>query len=125
MFRFFEGLVDPYIDYKENDTPPRLILPFMMQYCRPFYGVFMVTTIMAFAIAATELSLIYFTGWIVDIMQGDPSQVLDENRTLLIILALLIIFVRPIIIIIDVSFVSFIFLLSFGQEKNCYLYIGN
>ena len=106
MFRFFEGLVDPYIDYKENDTPPRLILPFMMQYCRPFYGVFMVTTIMAFAIAATELSLIYFTGWIVDIMQGDPSKVLYENRTLLIILALLIIFVRPIIIIIDVALIN-------------------
>ena len=85
MFRFFEDLVDPYVDYEEINTPPKRILPFMMQYCRPFYGVFIVATIMAFAIAATELSLIYFTGWIVDVMQGDPSKVLDEYGTLLII----------------------------------------
>ena len=106
MFRFFEGLVDPYVDYEEIDTPPKRILPFMMQYCRPFYGVFIVATIMAFAIAATELSLIYFTGWIVDVMQGDPSTVLDEYGTLLIILAFLVIFVRPIIITLDVALLN-------------------
>ena len=91
MFRFFEDLVDPYIDYEETDTPPNRILPFMMQYCRPFYGVFIFTTIMAFVIAGTELSLIYFTGWIVDVMQGDPAKVLEEYGRLLIILALLVI----------------------------------
>ena len=106
MFRFFEGLVDPYVDYEENDTPPKRMLPFMMQYCRPFYGVFIIASIMAFAIAGTELSLIYFTGWIVDVMQGDPLKVLDEYGTLLIILALLVIFVRPIIITIDVALLN-------------------
>ena len=106
MFRFFEGLVDPYVHYEETDTPPKRILPFMMQYCRPFYGVFIVATIMAFAIAATELSLIYFTGWIVDVMQGDPSTLLDEYGTLLIILAFLVIFVRPIIITLDVALLN-------------------
>ena len=106
MFRFFEGLVDPYVDYEETDAPPKRILPFMMQYCRPFYGVFIVVTIMAFAIAATELSLIYFTGWIVDVMQGDPSTVLDEYGNFLIILAFLVIFVRPIIITFDVALLN-------------------
>ena len=106
MFHFFEGLVDPYVNYEEMDTPPKRILPFMMHYCRPFYGVFIVATIMAFAIAATELSLIYFTGWIVDVMQGDPSAVLDEYKTLLIILAFLVIFVRPIIITLDVALLN-------------------
>ncbi len=106
MFHFFESLVDPYVNYEEMDTPPKRILPFMMHYCRPFYGVFIVATIMAFAIAATELSLIYFTGWIVDVMQGDPSAVLDEYKTLLIILAFLVIFVRPIIITLDVALLN-------------------
>ena len=106
MFHFFESLVDPYVNYEEMDTPPKRILPFMMHYCRPFYGVFIVATIMAFAIAATELSLIYFTGWIVDVMQGDPSAVLNEYKTLLIILAFLVIFVRPIIITLDVALLN-------------------
>jgi ATP-binding cassette subfamily B multidrug efflux pump len=106
MFRFFEDLVDPYIDYEETYTPPNRVLPFMMQYCRPFYSVFIFTTIMAFVIAGTELSLIYFTGWIVDVMQGDPAKVLDEYGHLLIILALLVIFVRPIIITVHVALLN-------------------
>ena len=43
MFRYFENLVDPYVAYEENDTPPQRIMPFLREYARPFSKVFVVT----------------------------------------------------------------------------------
>ena len=38
MFRFFEQLVDPYVAYPQQDTPPRKLWPFLLTYARPFRG---------------------------------------------------------------------------------------
>ena len=43
MFKFFENLVDPYVDYVETDTPPRKLWPFLLEYARPFRRVFAIT----------------------------------------------------------------------------------
>ena len=43
MLRFFETLVDPYVDYPQTDTPPRRLLPFLLEFARPFRAVFVVT----------------------------------------------------------------------------------
>ena len=42
MFRFFEGLVDPYVEYEQTDTPPRRLWPFLREYVLPFRAVFAV-----------------------------------------------------------------------------------
>ena len=35
MFKFFEGLVDPYAAYTQTDTPPRKLWPFLQRYVSP------------------------------------------------------------------------------------------
>ncbi|MCA3440164.1 MAG: hypothetical protein INF50_07475, partial [Rhodobacter sp.] len=55
MFRFFEGLVDPYLDYEEADTPPRRLWPFLAQFCRPFRAVFAVTGMLSVIVAASDV----------------------------------------------------------------------
>jgi len=55
MFRFFEGLVDPYVEYEETDTPPKRLYPFLRAYAEPFMRVFWITGIVSVVIAITEI----------------------------------------------------------------------
>jgi len=95
MFRYFETLVDPYCDYVQTDRPPTGLWPFMLEYCRPFYGVFWLTAFMSFVVATSELGLIYYLGWIVDAMQGDPQSALTRLAPTLIGLTIFILVLRP------------------------------
>lgn len=95
MFRFFENLVDPYCDYAQTDRPPTGLWPFMLEYCRPFYRIFWLAAFMSFVVAASELGLIYYLGWIVDAMQGDPQTALTKLAPTLIGLTIFILVLRP------------------------------
>ncbi|XXK34636.1 ABC transporter ATP-binding protein [Rhodobacteraceae bacterium nBUS_22] len=95
MFRFFETLVDPYCEYAQTDRPPTGLWPFMLEYCRPFYRVFWLAAFMSFVVAASELGLIYYLGWIVDAMQGDPLTALTKLAPTLIGLTIFILLLRP------------------------------
>ncbi|XXK31174.1 ABC transporter ATP-binding protein [Rhodobacteraceae bacterium nBUS_24] len=95
MFRFFETLVDPYCEYAQTDRPPTGLWPFMLEYCRPFYRVFWLAAFMSFVVAASELGLIYYLGWIVDAMQGDPQTALTKLAPTLIGLTIFILVLRP------------------------------
>ena len=96
MFRFFEGLVDPYVDYEEKDAPPRRILPFLMEYSRPFRWVFVATALMTTIISAMEIVLIWYVGRLVDLLaQGAPAEVWARHGTEFILAALAIILIRP------------------------------
>ena len=95
MFRFFENLVDPYCDYAQTDRPPTGLWPFMLEYCRPFYRIFWLAAFMSFVVAASELGLIYYLGWIVDAMQGDPQTALTKLAPTLIGLTIFILLLRP------------------------------
>ena len=97
MFRFFETLVDPYCDYTQTDRPPQTLWPFMLEYCRPFYRIFWLAAFMSFVVAASELGLIYYLGWIVDAMQGDPQAALTRLAPTLIGLTVFILLLRPMI----------------------------
>ena len=97
MFRFFETLVDPYCDYTQSDRPPQTLWPFMLEYCRPFYRIFWLAAFMSFVVAASELGLIYYLGWIVDAMQGDPQAALTRLAPTLIGLTVFILLLRPMI----------------------------
>ena len=50
MFKFFEGLVDPYVSYVQTDTPPRKMWPFLREYIRPFRRVFWATGLTSVAV---------------------------------------------------------------------------
>lgn len=114
MLRFFERLVDPYIDYSETDTPPQKLWPFMMNYSQPFKRVFWVTGIMSIVVAVVEIWLIAYMGRVVDILQGDPALVWQTYGREFIYVALFILFVRPALQFIDVALLNNTILPNFG-----------
>ena len=75
MFRRFENMVDPYVDYPPTDRPPTRLLPFLLDYAQPFRAVFIWAALLAVLVAGVEIGLIWAMGWVVDILSGDPAQV--------------------------------------------------
>lgn len=114
MLRFFERLVDPYVSYSETDTPPTKLWPFMMAYSQPFKKVFVYTGIMSIVVAVVEIWLISYMGRVVDVLQGDPATVWQTYGTEFVIVALLIVFVRPVLQGIDVALLNNTILPNFG-----------
>ncbi len=106
MFRFFENLVDPFENYSETDVPPNRLYPFLKDYCRPFYGVFGVLVVLSCLVAGVEIGLIYFIGWLVDIMQGNPKLVWRQYGATLLIVGLLILFIRPVVFGVHVALLN-------------------
>ncbi|MFP7569366.1 ABC transporter ATP-binding protein [Marivita sp. S2033] len=114
MFRYFENLVDPYVAYDEKDAPPAKLLPFMLDYAQPFKRVFALAAIMSVIVAGIEIGLIWAMGWVVDILNGEPSQVWDEYGGWLIALALFILLIRPALQALDVLLLNNTILPNFG-----------
>ena len=62
MFRFFENLIDPYCEYREEDRPPTKLWPFLAGYMQPFRKVFVVTALVTIVVATIEIWLIAYIG---------------------------------------------------------------
>ena len=115
MFRFFEGLVDPYVAYEETDTPPRRLWPFLREYCRPFRAVFVVTGLLSVIVAAADVALIWYVGRLVDLLAtGTPHAVWATYGTEIILVALAILLVRPVLAVADVALLHNTILPNFG-----------
>ncbi|UYV36695.1 ABC transporter ATP-binding protein/permease [Rhodobacteraceae bacterium D3-12] len=114
MFRYFENLVDPYCDYPPEDRPPQTLWRFMLGYSKPFKTVFWLAGIMSVVVAAGELLLIYYMGWVVDILQGDPAGVWEEHGNTMIALAVFILLLRPAFQLFDVMLVNNAIMPNFG-----------
>ncbi len=102
MFKFFETLVDPYCDHLDEDVPPTKLWPFMARYMRPFRSVFVAATLMSIVVAAVEIGLIAYMGRIVDLLAKEPTQVWADHGSELIIVALVVLFIRPLLQAVDV-----------------------
>jgi len=115
MFRFFEGLVDPYVPYKESDTPPQRLYPFLREYAEPFKKVFWVTGISAVVIAIIEIWLLGYLGRLVDILtEGTPAQVWADNGGEFILVAVLILTMRPAFHMLQITLLNNTILPNFG-----------
>lgn len=115
MFRFFEGLVDPYLAYEETDTPPRRLWPFLMQFVRPFRGVFLVTGGLAMAAAVVDVALIWYVGRVVDYLgQGTPVEVMQQHGLEMALVAFAVLFLRPLLIVGNVALLHNTILPNFG-----------
>lgn len=114
MFRFFENLVDPYVSYPQEDRPPTTLWPFMKAYAEPFRKVFFWTALMSVLVAATEIGLIYYMGRIVDILGNDPEAFWDTYATEMIALVLFILFLRPLLHVLDVLLLNNAVMPNFG-----------
>lgn len=98
MFKFFEGLIDPYAAYPQTDTPPRKLWPFLRDYVRPFRGVFAVTAVVATLNSAFDVGLIWYVGRLVDLLaNGEPAQIWASHGTEVVLVALAILVLRPMI----------------------------
>ncbi|MBY6201693.1 ABC transporter ATP-binding protein/permease [Maritalea mobilis] len=115
MFRLFENMVDPYVDYPETDAPPRRLFAFLWDYSQPFKRLYALTAVMSVVVAAIEIGLIWYMGRIVDLMgQGEPAAVLADHGLELILAALFILFLRPMIQGLDVALLNNAILPNFG-----------
>ncbi|MEO0830396.1 MAG: multidrug ABC transporter ATP-binding protein, partial [Pseudomonadota bacterium] len=96
MFRLFENMVDPYTPYKEVDTPPQRLWPFLWDYAQPFRRVFAIAAVLAVVVAALEVWLIYYLGRVVDLLSGgQPAEVWAAHGVELILMALFMLILRP------------------------------
>jgi ATP-binding cassette subfamily B multidrug efflux pump len=115
VFRWFEGLVDPYVPYKENDTPPKRLYPFLRAYAEPFKKVFWVTGISAIIIAMIEIWLLSYLGRLVDILGGGtPTQVWAESGAEFLLVAFLILTIRPAFHMLQILLLNNTILPNFG-----------
>jgi ATP-binding cassette, subfamily B, multidrug efflux pump len=98
MFRFFENLVDPYQHYDQQDAPPTRLWPFLKDYIRPFKGVFAWTGVFSVSNAILDVGMIWYLGRLVDLMTGQsPADFLATHWVELVIVAIVILFVRPLV----------------------------
>jgi ATP-binding cassette subfamily B multidrug efflux pump len=114
MFRFFENLVDPYVDYPQQDTPPTGLWPFFRDYSQPFKKVFFVTGIMSIVVAAIEIGLIYYMGRLVDLLDGSPEEVWQTYGTEFILVGLFILILRPAVQAVDVLLLNNAIMPNYG-----------
>ncbi|MEJ6396577.1 ABC transporter ATP-binding protein [Yoonia sp. 208BN28-4] len=115
MFRLFEGLVDPYTPYQETDRPPQRLLPFLLEYARPFKGVFWVTGALSVIVAAIEIWLLGYLGRLVNILsQGTPADVWSQYGLELVLVAVFLLTLRPLLQVTQVALLNQAILPNFG-----------
>ncbi|MEM9124689.1 MAG: ABC transporter ATP-binding protein [Pseudomonadota bacterium] len=114
MFRYFENLVDPFVTYKETDTPPTRLWPFMLDYSRPFFRVFIWTALISILVAGVEIGLIYYMGRVVDLLGGSPAEVWQNHGTELLLMAGFVLLLRPVLHFVDVLLLNNTILPNFG-----------
>lgn len=115
VFRKFESLVDPYVDYQQSDAPPRRMWPFLREYARPFRRVFAYAAVMSVVVAAVEIWLIFYMGRLVDLLSSaGPAEVWAAHGTELIAVAAFILLVRPLIQGLDVLLLNNAIVPNFG-----------
>ncbi len=115
MFRFFEGLVDPYVPYEETDTPPQRLWPFLRQYTQPFRKVFWAAGVMSILGAVVEIWLLSYMGRLVDMLtETGAKDVWNAHGFELLIVALFILMARPIIYGTQVALLNNTIIPNFG-----------
>ncbi len=115
MFRFFERLVDPYVEYPPEDRPPTRLWPFLWGYSQPFRKVFAATAVISVIVAAVEIGLIAYMGRVVDLLgSAEPSTVFVTHGWEFLGAALFILILRPLLQGLDVGLLNNAILPNFG-----------
>ena len=115
MFKFFEGLIDPYAPYPQTDTPPRKLWPFLAEYIRPFRKVFAATATLSVLAAFADVALIWYVGRLVDQLAGTgPATFFATYGAEVIAVALAVLFLRPLIMVGNVALLHNTILPNFG-----------
>ncbi|SMY07169.1 ABC transporter ATP-binding protein [Flavimaricola marinus] len=115
MFRFFENLVDPYVAYEENHTPPATLFAFLKSYAQPFKKVFVVTGISSAIVALIEIWLIAYMGRLTDMLSDTTATAFwADHKVELILVAVFILTLRPALQVLQVGLLNNSILPNFG-----------
>ncbi len=98
MFRFFENLVDPFRSF-DASTPPNSLWPYLRSQFAPFKRLMAWMAATGILVAIVETGLIFYTGRIIDLLNGtEASAFWDIHGIELALAVVFIIIVRPLII---------------------------
>ncbi|WP_430465923.1 ABC transporter ATP-binding protein [Tabrizicola sp.] len=115
MFKFFEGLVDPYAPYPQSDTPPRKLWPFLADYIRPFRKVFAATAVLSVLAAFVDVALIWYVGRLVDLLaEAGPAGFWAAHGAEVVAVALAVLILRPLLLVGNIALLHNTILPNFG-----------
>ena len=115
MFKFFEGLIDPYAPYPQTDSPPRKLWPFLADYIRPFRKVFAATAVLSVLAAFTDVALIWYVGRLVDqLATAGPAGFWAAHGAELVGVALAVLILRPLLLVGNIALLHNTILPNFG-----------
>jgi len=98
MFRKFENLVDPFVARK-RDTPPADLWAYIRSQLAPFRKWLPWMALTGFLVAIMESGLVFYSGRLIDLMtEAGPSAFWAEHNVEVLIVALFILFLRPLFI---------------------------
>ena len=115
MFRYFEKLVDPYVDYNDTDVPPASLFAFLNDYLRPLRKVLVAIFFLTAIVGLIEVGLIHFIGVVVDLLTTTPPErVFTDHGFELALLALFILVLRPFFQVLDAAYLNQALMPNFG-----------
>jgi ATP-binding cassette subfamily B multidrug efflux pump len=115
MFKFFEGLIDPYAPYPQTDSPPRKLWPFLADYIRPFRKVFAATAVLSVLAAFADVALIWYVGRLVDqLANAGPVGFWAAHGAELVGVALAVLILRPLLLVGNIALLHNTILPNFG-----------
>ena len=101
MYKLFENLVDPFQEY-ETGTPPAGLWDYFKEQIRPFRRWIPVMFVTGLLVALFEAGMVFYAGRLIDIMnETDGANFWASHGTEMIIVALLVMFIRPLFIVIN------------------------
>ncbi len=107
MLRFFEKLVDPYADHGAGRAVPRKLIPFLLEYLRPFRKVAFLIVFFTAIVAAMEIGMIWYAGRLVDALSASgPAEVWNDYGLELLLIAIALLVARPLLTLIDIAFIN-------------------
>ncbi|MGQ8366160.1 ABC transporter ATP-binding protein [Glaciecola sp. 1036] len=101
MFSFFEKLTDPFPS-QQPTQPPTTLFGFINYYSKGMWWILISVSFLSALVAILEVSLFGFMGQLVDwFADRDPSTFIEEEKTTLIWMGLLVLLVIPGVVILE------------------------
>lgn len=97
LFSWFEGRIEPFPP-EPPVRPPDRLLPFLWHFARPVWPWLLLMSLLTALVSILEVALFGFLGNLVDWLGGrDPVEVLNGERTMLIVMGLTVVVVLPLV----------------------------
>jgi ATP-binding cassette subfamily B multidrug efflux pump len=98
MYRWLEERIDPFAPFNESETPPGTVGRFAWYYLKPVRFWLGALFVVALTVGLLESSLYILIGWLVDLLaRSTPDRLWEDHGQALLLVAGLILFVRPIL----------------------------